>query len=124
MLDILKELCAIDGTSGHEDKVRDYIIKHIGDNKYTVDNLGNLIVEVKGKKEAKNKVMLCAHMDEVGIIATSILDNGLIKFITVGTLKEDYLREAVKEYEKRLLGFCIIYGDYIVLVISCNLSHK
>ena len=29
-----------------------------------------------------------------------------IKFITVGTLKEDYLREAVKEYEKRLSGFC------------------
>lgn len=84
MLDILKELCAIDGTSGHEDKVREYIINHIGDNEYTVDNLGNLIVEVKGKKRAKNKVMLCAHMDEVGIIATSILDNGMIKFITVG----------------------------------------
>lgn len=29
-----------------------------------------------------------------------------IKFITVGTLKEDYLRDAVKEYEKRLSGFC------------------
>ena len=29
-----------------------------------------------------------------------------IKFITVGTLKEDYLRAAVSEYEKRLSGFC------------------
>ena len=29
-----------------------------------------------------------------------------IKFITVGTLKEEYLREAVREYEKRLSGFC------------------
>ena len=29
-----------------------------------------------------------------------------IRFITVGTLKEDYLRDAVKEYEKRLSGFC------------------
>ena len=29
-----------------------------------------------------------------------------IRFITVGTLKEEYLREAVKEYEKRLSGFC------------------
>lgn len=29
-----------------------------------------------------------------------------IRFITVGSLKEDYLREAVKEYEKRLSGFC------------------
>ena len=30
----------------------------------------------------------------------------VIKFITIGTLKEDYLREAVSEYEKRLSGFC------------------
>ena len=30
----------------------------------------------------------------------------LIKFITVGSLKEDYLRDAVAEYEKRLSGFC------------------
>ena len=51
MLDILKELCAIDGTSGHEDKVREYIINHIGDNEYTVDNLGNLIVNVKNLKQ-------------------------------------------------------------------------
>ena len=29
-----------------------------------------------------------------------------IKFITVGQLKESYLREAVSEYEKRLSGFC------------------
>jgi 23S rRNA (pseudouridine1915-N3)-methyltransferase len=29
-----------------------------------------------------------------------------IRFITIGTLKEEYLREAVKEYEKRLSGFC------------------
>lgn len=29
-----------------------------------------------------------------------------IRFITVGTLKEDYLRDAVREYEKRLSGFC------------------
>lgn len=29
-----------------------------------------------------------------------------VKLITVGTLKEDYLREAVREYEKRLSGFC------------------
>ena len=29
-----------------------------------------------------------------------------IRFITVGTLKEDYLRDAVREYEKRLSGYC------------------
>ncbi len=104
MLDILKELCAIDGTSGHEDKVREYIINHIGSHKYTVDNLGNLIVEVKGKKSPKNKVMLCAHMDEVGIIATNILDNGMIKFITVGGIDAAVLVGRAVKFENGTVG--------------------
>ncbi len=104
MLDTLKELCAVDGTSGHEDKVREYIINHIGNHPYSVDNLGNLIVEVKGKKEAKNKVMLCAHMDEVGIIATNILDNGMIKFITVGGIDAAILVGRAVKFENGTVG--------------------
>ncbi len=84
MLDILKELCNINGTSGREDRVREYIISRLGENEYFVDALGNLIVYVKGEKRAKNKVMVSAHMDEVGFIATYITDSGLIKFDTVG----------------------------------------
>ncbi|MBR3766794.1 MAG: M42 family metallopeptidase [Clostridia bacterium] len=84
MFTLIKELCNINGTSGREDKVREYIISKLGENSYTVDNLGNLIVEVKGKNRAKNKVMVCAHMDEVGFIATYVSEDGLIKFDTVG----------------------------------------
>ena len=58
MLDILKELCNINGTSGREDRVREYIISRLGKNEYFVDALGNLIVYVKGEKRAKNKVMV------------------------------------------------------------------
>lgn len=84
MFDTIKELCNLSGTSGREDKIRDYIISRIGSHPYRIDALGNLIVEVKGEKRAKNKVMICAHMDEVGFIATFISDDGLIKFATVG----------------------------------------
>lgn len=84
MFSLLKELCLLNGTSGREDRVREFIISKLGDNPYTVDPLGNLIVEVRGKNRAKNKVMVSAHMDEVGFIATYITDGGLIKFDTVG----------------------------------------
>ena len=84
MFDTIKKLCNLSGTSGREDKIRDYIISRIGSHPYRIDALGNLIVEVKGEKRAKNKVMICAHMDEVGFIATFITNDGLIKFATVG----------------------------------------
>ena len=84
MFTLLKELCELNGTSGSEHKVREYIISKLGDIPYTVDNLGNVIVELQGEQRAKNKVMIAAHMDEVGFIATYICDDGLIKFDTVG----------------------------------------
>lgn len=86
MFTLLKELCELNGTSGSEHKVREYIISKLGAVPYTVDNLGNVIVELQGEKRAKNKVMVAAHMDEVGFIATYICDDGLIKFDTVGEI--------------------------------------
>lgn len=85
MIETLKELCALPGISGREDKVRDYIISKIeGKCEYSIDPLGNLIVFKKGKHPAKNKVMIDAHTDEVGLIVTGIDDKGYIKFAKVG----------------------------------------
>lgn len=86
---MLKELCLLNGTSGRENAVRDFIISKIPkDCKYTVDRLGNIICEKKGKKRAKNKVMLSAHMDEVGFIITYICDDGMLRFNNVGGIDE------------------------------------
>ena len=85
MLETLRELCLLDGTSGREEKIREYIISRIKDKcEYTVDPMGNVLVSVKGKNKAKNTVMLSAHMDEVGFIVTYICDNGFLKFTSVG----------------------------------------
>lgn len=85
MLDLLKRLCLIDGTSGDEGNVRDLIINEIKDFcEYRVDNLGNIICFKKGKFAATKKVMLDAHTDEVGLIITSITEKGYLKFNTVG----------------------------------------
>ena len=85
MLEMIKELCALPGISGRENDVRDYIIEKIKDYaEYSVDPLGNLLVFKKGRKEVKNKVMLDAHMDEVGLIVTAITSEGYLRFAKVG----------------------------------------
>lgn len=84
MLDRLKEICTIDGISGDEGSVRDHIIANISADEIKVDALGNLLVFKKGKKAPKNKVMLAAHMDEVGFMITDVTEDGFLRFGAVG----------------------------------------
>lgn len=82
---MLKELCLLNGTSGDESSVRGYIIEHIKDYcSYEIDALGSVIAYKKGGHTPTKKVMLCAHMDEVGLIITDIDDNGYLRFSAVG----------------------------------------
>lgn len=85
---LLADLCAIDGVSGHENKVRDYILDclHEADvpKEVHIDNMGNLIVHLIGKSKAEKIVQFDAHMDEVGFIITGIGDDGFLRFDTVG----------------------------------------
>ena len=79
----LEELCALPGLSGREGPVRDWLVAHLPDGaEYTVDPLGSLIVN---KNNAK--VMLCAHMDEVGMIVTYVTEEGLLRFAHVGGIE-------------------------------------
>ncbi|MCQ2451278.1 MAG: M42 family peptidase [Clostridia bacterium] len=85
MLKTLKSLCLIDATSGDETAVREFICKEVKDFcECSTDNLGNLICFKKGKKTPNKKIMLDAHMDEVGLIIKAITPDGYLKFQTVG----------------------------------------
>ncbi len=85
MLDLVKKLCLLDATSGDEGAVRNAIIEEIKDFcEYKIDNLGNIIAFKKGKNTPSRKIMLDAHMDEVGLIITSVTADGFLKFSTVG----------------------------------------
>lgn len=85
MLDRLKELCVLDGISGDENAVRDYICKEIiGHAEFKIDNLGNVIAFKKGKNTPKNRIMISAHMDEVGMIVNFINSDGTLKISSVG----------------------------------------
>lgn len=88
-LEILKKLTSLDGVSGEEKPVRDFILSHIKDyvDDYKIDNMGNLITYKKGTGKSGLKVMLDAHMDEVGLMVTHINSDGLLKFQTIGGIE-------------------------------------
>jgi len=89
---LLKRLTEAAGVSGNEKEVRDIIIEEIKDHvdELIVDRLGNVIAYKKGKEDSK-KLMITAHMDEVGLMITDIDNEGLLKFTTVGGIDKRIL---------------------------------
>lgn len=106
MKDLIKELCLADGISGDEKAVRELIIDKIKDFcDYRTDNLGNLICFKKGRKNPGKKLMICAHMDEVGLIVTGINADGTLLFGTVGGIDPSVvIGRQVRVGQKKLNG--------------------
>ncbi len=86
MLNTLKELCALSGVSSWEDETRVFIraqAEPYADSIRT-DAMGNLIVFKKGRKATGDRLLLSAHMDEVGLMITRVEDDGTLRFDSVG----------------------------------------
>ena len=81
---LLKRICEAPGAPGFENAVRNLIIEEIKEyvDSYEVDNMGNLIAIKKGNSD--KKVLVAAHMDEIGFIVQHIDDKGFIRFQTLG----------------------------------------
>jgi len=82
---LLKKLCEAAGVSGNEQEVREVLLEglkeHITD--WQRDKIGNLIA-VKNREAAGPKILIAAHMDEVGLMIYGIERNGLLRFRNVG----------------------------------------
>ena len=91
--EILEKLTRTIGVSGEEDDVRSVILSEIEPyaDEIHISPLGNILAFKKGEKRPEKKLMLCAHMDEVGFIITNITENGLLKFTTVGNIRPEVL---------------------------------
>lgn len=94
---LLEELCRLNGVSGNEDEVRnfiyDFIKPYVDDVK--IDKIGNIIAFKKSLEPQQPnkplKVLLSAHMDEVGFIISGFTQNGWLKFKAVGGIDERIL---------------------------------
>lgn len=83
-IDLLAKICKTPGAPGFEQKVRALVLKELEGlvDQVEVDNMGNVYAIKKGK--ADKKVMIGAHMDEIGFMVTHIDDKGFIRFHTLG----------------------------------------
>ena len=83
-ISLLKKICEIPGAPGFEKDIRDLVMGEIAPfvDDVQLNNLGNVYAIKKG--EHNKRVMIGAHMDEIGFIITHIDDNGFLRFHTLG----------------------------------------
>ena len=87
MLRYFEELCNLPGVSGWEDAVADFVCEKAAPHAAQLIRdraMGNVYVFKKGRKPRGEKLMVCAHMDEVGMIIRDIDEKGYLKFSFVG----------------------------------------
>ncbi len=103
---LLKKLSETPGTSGFENEIRKLILSEISNlpGEASIDNIGNITVFRKGKK--RKKLMLAAHMDEIGFIINNIDENGFLRFTTLGGFdpKTIVTHRVVVHGKKNLIG--------------------
>ena len=92
-LKILEKLCMAVGISGDEGAVREIVLEEVRPyaQEIKLTPLGDLLVFVKGEQTTGKKLMICAHMDEVGLIITDITSDGYLKFSPVGGIDSNVL---------------------------------
>lgn len=88
----LQQITSIVGLAGHEDKVINYVTNNISAHDVKVDNLGNVTVKMNSiKDEDPLRVMVFAHMDELGLIVKKIEENGFLRMERLGGIPEKSL---------------------------------
>lgn len=81
---LLNKICTTPGAPGFEKRIRELVLNEIKDlvDEVEIDNMGNVYAIKRGT--GSKKVMIGAHMDEIGFMVTHIDDNGFIRFHTLG----------------------------------------
>ena len=83
-LPLLKAICEAPGVSGFERRIRDLILREVRElaDEVEVDNMGNVMAIRRGRSD--KRVMVAAHMDEIGFIVNHIDDKGFLRFLPLG----------------------------------------
>jgi endoglucanase len=117
MNDLLKVLTEATGVSGDEKEVRlkilDLIKVHVDE--WRVDAMGNLLAVKRGTGASDLKVLVDAHMDEVGLIVSGIDTNGGLRFDVVGGIDDrTLLGKVVQVGPKKLTGVIGVRAVHMV----------
>jgi tetrahedral aminopeptidase len=115
MNELIKKLVEAYGPSGFEDGVRKLIQPEVESyaDEVTVDALGNLIAFKKGTADSAErlKVMIAAHMDEIGLMVTHITKDGFLRFTNIGGVRRHTLLGSRVRFGNDTVG--VIYSDRI-----------
>lgn len=81
---LLKIICETPGAPGFEHRIREQVIREVTPlvDELTIDNMGNVIAVRKGR--TPKRVMVAAHLDEIGFIVTHIDEEGFVRFHPLG----------------------------------------
>ena len=81
---LLKKICETAGAPGFEQRMRELVIAEVRPlvDDLRVDNMGNVLAIKRGK--SRTRIMVAAHMDEIGFIVTHIDEDGFLRFHTLG----------------------------------------
>ena len=105
--ELLNEIVEVYGPASNEVKIREFITNEIMDyvDDIKVDALGNLIAHKKGNGK---RVMVSAHMDQIGMMVIDIDDNGFIRFTNIGGISPIYSYGQKVIFENGTIGavFC------------------
>lgn len=116
-LKLMEEMTQVVGIAGDERRVslllKSYLEPYCDEIVY--DHLGSLFAVKKSKKENAQRVMVCGHMDEVGLMITEITKNGLLKFIKIGGLDNQVLLSSRVRVLKQ-------DGNEVIGIIGCSLK--
>lgn len=93
MKSLIQKLTQTPGPSGYEQEIRKVIREEVAplSKSIQVDSLGSLIVRMGEKKPGGLRVMVAAHMDEIGVIVSHVEKKGFVRFSNLGTLLPRYL---------------------------------
>jgi tetrahedral aminopeptidase len=121
---LLKKISETPGVSGYEKPIRDFLsqeLKALGLS-YSIDAIGNLTVHKSGK-DASKKVLVAAHMDEIGFIVTHVDAQGFLRFNALGGFDPKTLtsQRVIVHGKKDLLG---VMGSKPIHVMSADEKNK
>ena len=109
MKDLVLDITGIFGPSGDEELIRNFISELVSEyaDEIKTDALGNLIVHKKGPGK---KIMLAAHMDQIGLMATAVEESGYVRFAPIGGISPSTLVNQKVVFKNGVIGVVSMEG--------------